>query len=87
MAVGVADAAQSEASVCQGAVCASASGARFNSTNGGGLPLTVAIAARDADGFELTRPGEAIAIVLRYRGLTVQTIPTVYSPALKRYIA
>ena len=36
--VGIADAAQSEASVCQGAVCASASGARFNSTNGGGLP-------------------------------------------------
>jgi hypothetical protein len=79
--VGVADAAQSEASVCQGLTSASATAARFNSTNGGGLPVSVTILAKDVDGLELKRAGEAIDIVLRSRGIDAQIMQAVYSTA------
>jgi hypothetical protein len=86
--VGIADSALSEASVCQGAACAVMAGARFNSTNGGGVPLAVTIIARDADGFQLNRTGEAIAAVLRSSaGVAVQTIQAVYMLATQRYTA
>jgi hypothetical protein len=85
--VGIADATQSDASVCQGATCASVASTVFHSTSSGGAPLVVTILAKDVDGFELNRTGEAIAVVLRSSGATIQTIQAVYSPALQRYTA
>jgi hypothetical protein len=85
----IADATRSESSVCQVAVCAlSMTGVpRFNSTNGGGAPLEVTIFAKDADGFELKRKGETIAVVLLSRDVAVQTIQAVFSPETQRYSA
>jgi hypothetical protein len=69
--VGIADATQSDASVCQGSTCASVVGMRFNSTNGGAASLVVTIVAKDVDGFELKRGGEAISVTLSSRGVSL----------------
>ncbi len=60
---------------------------RFNSTNGGAASLVVTILAKDVDGFELKRGGEAISVTLSSRGVTLQTIQAVYSPTSQRYAA
>ncbi len=85
--MGVADAAKSEASVCQGQTCSSPTATRFNSTNSGGLPVSVTILAKDVDGLELRRAGEAIAVVLRSRGIDARIIQAVYSTASQHYTA
>ncbi len=86
--VGIADASQSEASVCQSAMCASAAGTRFSSTNDGGVSVVASILAKDADGLELNRAGEAIFVVLfSSLGVAEQTVPATYSPASKLYTA
>ena len=47
----------------------------------------VRILAKDVDGLELKRASEAVAVVLRIRGVVAQTIQSIYSPESQLYTA
>jgi hypothetical protein len=88
----VADATRSDlASLCQASACLGGTPyhREFLSANGAQAPLLIKVRAADLDGFQITRAGETIAIVLAHLFVSSmhRTLQAVYDDASKLYSA